>query len=105
MACKCKENAKKANEGRSDKYIGFAIHNWGECFGKTQAEIDAVGLKEQTHRCTGDQSYNGCNEEHAGCVGHDYADYIYLLSVEAEKGKCLMECSFLIEQMTRINHF
>ena len=68
-------------------FVGFALHNWGECFGKTQGEIDAVGLTEQTHRCTGDQSYSGCKKEHAKCVGHDYADYIYLLGTAAEKGK------------------
>ena len=88
IACECKSKTISANKGRQDnKFVGFAIHNWGECFGKTQTEIDAIGLKTQTYRCTGSQDYNGCTANHAGCVGHDFADYVYMLSVPGVKGK------------------
>ena len=85
MACKCNQKAKESNNKRrlSEKFVGFAIQFWGECYGKTQAEIDAVGLKKPTNRCTGSQNYSaGCNDGHEGCVGHGDVDYIYLLSKE-----------------------
>ena len=88
MACKCNQKAREKNKNDPSKqFVGFAIHYWGECYGKNQAEIDAVGLRNQTHRCTGNQSYAGCSDEHVGCVGHGDADYIYLLSEEGLTGE------------------
>ena len=83
FACLCSEATKKANKNRSgpDVYVGFALHYWGECYGKTQAQIDVLksGDKKQTHKCTGDQSYTGCRDEHTECVGHNFAEYVYEL--------------------------
>ena len=75
------------NADRGDKFVGFAIHYWGECYGKTQADIDAIGLKKESNRCTGSQEYNGCSKNHTGCVGHHWADYVYMLSVPGVKGE------------------
>eukprot|EP00795_Rhopilema_esculentum_P014506 gene14506-5566_t len=78
LACRCNEEVKKKNEKRAttgkEAYVGFALHYWGECFGKTKSQTDALMDKDKSHRCTGSQDYAGCADEHAECVGHANAD-------------------------------
>ena len=73
LACKC---AKKAKEG---EFAGFALHYWGECYGKTAAQLEALTSKShQEHRCVGDQTYTKCViGSHAHCTGSDYAEGVY----------------------------
>ena len=75
----CVEKARAENAKRSaaNKYHGIALHYWGECYGRTKAQLDALEGKSQTHKCTGSQDYNGCRDEHEHCVGHEYAEYVY----------------------------
>ena len=61
------------------KYTGFALHYYGECYGRTQADLDKYSLQEQSKRCTGDEEYNGCTEEHKECLGHEYSEFVYKL--------------------------
>lgn len=81
MACACSNAAKKANKKRSpdNVYIGFALHYYGECYGRTQAKIGELTKKGTSHRCIGDQTYTNCENKHTECVGRDHAEYIYKL--------------------------
>ena len=84
-----KENEKRATTGK-EAYVGFALHYWGECFGKTKSHTDALMGKDKSHRCTGSQDYNGCADEHAECVGHANAEYVYMLPSKSEESKQLL---------------
>eukprot|EP00795_Rhopilema_esculentum_P014505 gene14505-5565_t len=89
LACRCNEEVKKKNEKRAttgkEAYVGFALHYWGECFGKTKSQTDALMGKDKSHRCTGSQDYAGCADEHAECVGHANAEYVYMLPSKSEE--------------------
>ncbi|XP_065063645.1 rhamnose-binding lectin-like isoform X2 [Rhopilema esculentum] len=77
LACLCSEAARAANKVRSEPYVGFALHYYGECYGRTQTQMEALIKKDQTHRCVGNQTYTNCDATHAECVGQEYAEYIY----------------------------
>ena len=77
LACRCETEARKRS-----KYAGFAIHFWGECYGKTQAQLDAVEGSTQSNECTGDQTYTGCFEKDKECAGHAFTDFVYKLETE-----------------------
>ncbi|XP_065053844.1 uncharacterized protein LOC135682753 [Rhopilema esculentum] len=80
LACKCRAAAVLANTlAGGEKYTGFALHYYGECYGRTQEDLDKYSLQEQSKRCTGDEEYNGCTEEHKECLGHEYSEFVYKL--------------------------
>eukprot|EP00112_Aurelia_sp_Birch-Aquarium-sp1_P019789 Seg4965.1 transcript_id=Seg4965.1/GoldUCD/mRNA.D3Y31 product=Hemicentin-1 protein_id=Seg4965.1/GoldUCD/D3Y31 len=87
LACKCDDEARAKNKGRkeSEKYAGFALHYWGECYGKTRAQLNALMAKGESHRCTGSQKYDGCRKEHKECVGHEFAEVLYEFKAAAPK--------------------
>ena len=89
LACKCDDAARAKNKERKDseQYAGFALHYWGECYGKTRAQLNALMAKGESHRCTGSQKYDGCRKEHNECVGHEFAEVIYEFKAAAPKGK------------------
>jgi len=74
LACRCEAKA------RERKYAGFAIHFWGECYGKTPAQLTALDKKTRSNECTGDQAYKGCSAEAKECAGHAYTDFVYKLT-------------------------
>ena len=88
LACKCDDAARAKNKERkeSEQYAGFALHYWGECYGKTRAQLNALMAKGESHRCTGSQKYDGCRKEHNECVGHEFAEVIYEFKAAAPKG-------------------
>lgn len=79
LACKCSQAAKNANDQRSkdDAYVGFALHYYGECYGRTKAHLETLKKKGQSHRCIGDQTYTKCDDKHQECIGKELAEYIY----------------------------
>ena len=60
-------------------YVGFALHFFGECYGRTQSDLARFQRKAQSKRCIGDQTYTTCKDEHKECVGAAYAEYVYKL--------------------------
>ena len=77
---------KKTKE--SEKFVGFALHYYGECYGRTKAHVDELmGRTSQAHRCVGDQSYIKCEEDHSECTGKDFAEYVYEFKVAAPISK------------------
>ena len=87
MVCTCEAKVRELNKARSgaEKYAGFALQFWAECYGKTQSQIDALVLKKTSSECTGDQSYTGCQPADKECAGHAFTDFVYLLKPGAGK--------------------
>eukprot|EP00795_Rhopilema_esculentum_P014496 gene14497-5558_t len=82
LACTCESKVKAANEGRTpaEQYVGFALHFWGECYGRTQAQIDSLATRSKSERCTGDQTYKKCYDTNPECTGHAFSEFVYKLS-------------------------
>eukprot|EP00493_Phyllostaurus_siculus_P024290 UN24629 len=81
LACEC---AKRAKAGG---YAGFALHYYGECYGRTNAEIQNIQTngEHQQHLCVGDQTYDICNiTAHDHCTGGNYAEGIYAFKAAAD---------------------
>ena len=70
----------------SHKYVGFALHYYGECYGRTQADIDGFKNKDTSNRCIGDQTYTVCKDENHECIGKEFAEYVYMLN-SSDKAK------------------
>ena len=77
-AFKCSKAAKESG------YAGFALHFYGECYGRTQSEIDEA--RSKTHienKCVGDQTYTICDKsKHDHCTGIADAEAIYAIKSE-----------------------
>ena len=71
LVCKCEKAALKKG------YAGFAIHFWGECYGKSMQQINALAGRKQSSQCTGDRTFTGCHAKNDECVGHAYTDFVY----------------------------
>ena len=79
LACKCGNVAKKQG------YAGFAMHYWGECYGRTANELNSVSNHNEK-KCVGDQTYVKCDKEnHEHCTGRDYAEAVYKFQVAGRK--------------------
>eukprot|EP00795_Rhopilema_esculentum_P001012 gene1012-15336_t len=81
LACKC---ARKAHE---KGFSGFALHYWGECYGKTEEQLQILNeVEQQNDKCIGDQKYSSCNVScHQHCVGKEFAEAVYAFKVSAEE--------------------
>jgi len=81
LACKCSKLAKK--EG----FAGFALHYYGECYGRSAAQLEI--LKSNTHqgrKCVGDQTYKVCDKtKHDYCTGVDGAEAVYEFKSSSEE--------------------
>lgn len=90
FACSCNAAVREKNKNRSkeDQYIGFALHYYGECYGRTAAKLAKLeDQKHQEHLCIGDQSYTKCiHGHHKECVGVQFAEYVYKFKNAAPKG-------------------
>ena len=80
LACKCAALAKELG------FPGFGLEYYGECYAKTQEEIDALtkGADAKKHLCVGDQTYTVCEESHDFCVGKDNAQAVYVFGKDEE---------------------
>ena len=81
MACKCSEAAKKAG------FAGFAMHYYGECYGRTSSQLNELASKEhKMTKCVGDQTYTVCDKaKHDHCTGMDWAEAIYTFKSSSEE--------------------
>eukprot|EP00794_Sanderia_malayensis_P003734 gene3734-4256_t len=79
LACKCVEEIKRKNKDENKGYVGFSLHYYGECYGQTQAHLDAFTGRDNSHLCVGDQTYSKCDESHQECAGTEEAEYVYKL--------------------------
>eukprot|EP00795_Rhopilema_esculentum_P001079 gene1079-15413_t len=81
LACKCSQKAKV------DGYAGFAMHFWGECYGRTSAELAGLVAKSHSsHKCVGNQKYTHCDvAEHEHCTGVEYAEAVYKFKASSEE--------------------
>ena len=83
LACKCSKLAKK--EG----FAGFALHFYGECYGRSAAKLEK--LKSSTHqgrKCVGDQTYKVCDKtKHDYCTGMQHAEAVYEFKSSSEESK------------------
>lgn len=97
LACTCEEKIKDINKARSasEKYAGFAIQFWAECYGKTQKQLDALVGRNQSKDCTGDNFYTGCHDVNEECVGHAFTDFVYRLTPLSGKYICIFEKKWL----------
>lgn len=66
-------------KGESEKYTGFALHFWAECYGKTQRQIDALVGQPNSKACTGDSTFKGCLTSNKECTGHAFTDFVFKL--------------------------
>ena len=94
MACVCAEKARLENRKRSgaDKFHAFALHYWGECYGRTKSQLEELKKRSESHRCTGSQDYDGCRVVHDHCVGHGYAEYVYQLREASAEESMYIPC-------------
>ena len=83
LACKCSKLAKEKG------FAGFALHYYGECYGRSAAHIEE--LKSKTHqegKCVGDQTYTVCNKtKHDYCTGMQRAEAVYEFKSSSEESK------------------
>ena len=81
LACKCGKEAEKQG------YVGFSMHYYGECYGKTASQITGlIGKGHAEERCVGDQKYDVCDmSKHSHCTGKDYAEAVYIFKSKAEE--------------------
>lgn len=86
LACRCGAEAKKQG------FAGFAMHYYGECYGRTSAEIEEVVSKEHIKdRCIGDQTYTDCvHGSHEHCTGGASAEAVYRFKSSAEESMSLI---------------
>ena len=73
MACKCRKAAKERG------YAGFALNFYGECYGRTQREMEEARSKKHIEsKCVGDQAYTICDtSKHDHCTGKEDGEAIY----------------------------
>ena len=73
------------------------MHFWGECYGRTSAELEALVEKShKRHKCVGNQKYTHCDvDEHEHCTGADYAEAVYKFKASSEESRPLFLCSFI----------
>ena len=86
LACECAKQAKAGG------YAGFALHYYGECYGKTNAEIKEIQTNggHQQHLCVGDQKYDKCDTSaHDHCTGGNWAEGVYAFKAAANPGKSI----------------
>ncbi len=86
LACECAKQAKAGG------YAGFALHYYGECYGRTNAEIQNIQTNggHQQHLCVGDQKYDKCDTSaHDHCTGGNYAEGVYAFKAAADPGKSI----------------
>ena len=78
MACKCSKAAKEGG------YAGFALHYYGECYGRSQNDIEEARSKKHIDdKCVGDQEYTICDKsKHDLCTGKEFAEAIYAFQSE-----------------------
>eukprot|EP00795_Rhopilema_esculentum_P014502 gene14502-5562_t len=83
LACTCESKVRAANKERAvpEQYVGFALHFWGECYGRTQAHMDSLVSKSKSERCTGDQTYTKCFDKNPECTGHAFSEFVYKLKL------------------------
>ena len=83
MACRCGAEAKKQG------YAGFAMHYYGECYGRTESQVnDLVSKQHKEYKCVGDQTYTKCvRGTHDHCTGLDFAEAVYSFRATAEESE------------------
>ena len=83
MACKCSKAAKNAG------YAGFAMHYYGECYGRSQSQLSGLGSKgHKAEKCVGDQTYTLCDKEkHGHCTGGNFAEAVYIFKASSDESK------------------
>ncbi len=97
LACECAKQAKAGG------YAGFSLHYYGECYGKTNAEIQEIQTNggHQQHLCVGDQTYDKCDTSaHDHCTGGSRAEGVYAFKTVAAPGK-FTELCFLMKPIQR----
>lgn len=80
LSCKCAETA------RAKGFAGFSLRFYGECHGKTKADMDALGQQQSDGSlCVGDQTFTTCDlSKQDYCTGGDQSDAIYVLKPKEE---------------------
>ena len=98
MACKCSKLAKDGG------YAGFAMHFYGECYGRTQSKIDkALSGGHNEDKCVGDQTYTICDmHKHDHCTGKEFAEAIYAFKSETREESKYRETIILRRSL---NHY
>ena len=91
LACKCSKAAKNAG------YAGFAMHFYGECYGRSESQLSSLSSKgHEESKCVGDQTYTICDKEkHDHCTGGDFAEAIYVFKTSADKSKEIKDSNAL----------
>eukprot|EP00112_Aurelia_sp_Birch-Aquarium-sp1_P004443 Seg1505.2 transcript_id=Seg1505.2/GoldUCD/mRNA.D3Y31 product=Hemicentin-1 protein_id=Seg1505.2/GoldUCD/D3Y31 len=81
LAKKC--STKAAEEG----FAGFALHYWGECYGRTAKQLQNINAgNHKEKKCVGDQTYVKCDHKnHQHCTGRSSAEAIYKFKISSEE--------------------